>query len=126
MDTFVFGAEERLQILNLLPQDTLSLRESIQVKRLRDRINFTDEEKEKIEFDADTGSFNPQKLSNLTDLEIKLGDKEREILAGSIIEKEDDGEVPTNDAFVDLAMALEDEIKAFRDSLDQSEPKDDE
>lgn len=125
MSTFVFGAEERLQILNLLPQNTLSLRESIQVKRLRDRINFSDNEKEVIGFDPETGGFNPQKLSDLNDLEINLGENERDILAGSIIEKEDEGEVPTNDAFVKLALALEDEIKEFRDSLDQAEDQSD-
>jgi len=99
------------------------LRESIQVKRLRDKINFSDEEKDTIDMNERTGSFDPMALQDLEDLEIELGDNEKEIIAGSFIKKEDEGEVPTNDAFVELAIQLSDEIQAFRDQLD---PKDNE
>ena len=119
--TFEFSPSARLQILNILPQEAGSLRESIQVKRLRDRINFSDEEKDQIGFDENTGSFDPRKLDELGDMEIELGENEREIIAGCIIQKEDEGEVPTNDGFVDLAMQLSGEIEEFRDSLDDSE-----
>lgn len=123
MANFVFSAQQRLQLLNLLPQESGSLRESIQVKRLRDKINFSDEEKETIDMNERTGSFDPMALQDLEDLEIELGDNEKEIIAGSFIKKEDEGEVPTNDAFVELAIQLSDEIQAFRDQLD---PKDNE
>ena len=119
--TFEFSPSARLQILNILPQEAGSLRESIQVKRLRDRIHFSEEEKEEIGFDESTGGFNPRKLGALDDMEVELGENEREIIAGCIIQKEDEGEVPTNDAFVDLAMQLAEEIEEFRDSLDDSE-----
>jgi len=123
MANFVFSAQQRLQLLNLLPQESGSLRESIQVKRLRDKINFSDEEKETIDMNERTGSFDPMALQDLEDLEIELGENEKEIIAGSFIKKEDEGEVPTNDAFVELAIQLSDEIQAFRDQLD---PKDNE
>jgi len=123
MANFVFSAQQRLQLLNLLPQESGSLRESIQVKRLRDKINFSDEEKDTIDMNERTGSFDPMALQYLEDLEIELGDNEKEIIAGSFIKKEDEGEVPTNDAFVELAIQLSDEIQAFRDQLD---PKDNE
>jgi len=123
MANFVFSAQQRLQLLNLLPQESGSLRESIQVKRLRDKINFSDEEKDTIDMNERTGSFDPMALQDLEDLEIELGDNEKEIIAGSFIKKEDEGEVPTNDAFVELAIQLSDEIQAFRDQLD---PKDNE
>jgi hypothetical protein len=110
--------EQRLQLLNLLPQESGSLRESIQVKRLRDRINFSEDEQEEIDMDERTGSFNPAALRELDDKKIELGEKERDIIAGSIIQKEDEGAVPTNDAFVELALTLEDEIKKFRKDLD--------
>jgi hypothetical protein len=119
--TFEFSPSARLQILNILPQKAGSLRESIQVKRLRDRINFSDEEKDQIGFNENTGGFNPNKLGELGDMEIELGENEREIIAGCIIQKEDEGEVPTNDGFVDLAMQLAGEIEEFRASLDNSE-----
>ena len=119
--TFEFSPSARLQILNILPQEAGSLRESIQVKRLRDRINFSDGEKDQIGFDENTGGFNPRKLGELGDMEVELGENEREIIAGCIIQKEDEGEVPTNDGFVDLAMQLADEIEEFRQSLDNSE-----
>ena len=124
MANFVFSAQQRLQLLNLLPQESGSLRESIQVKRLRDKINFSDEEKETIDMNERTGSFDPMALQELDDREVELGDNEKEIIAGSFIKKEDEGEVPTNDAFVELAIQLSDEIQAFRDQLDP--PTDDE
>jgi len=123
MADFVFSAQQRLQLLNLLPQESGSLRESIQVKRLRDKINFSDEEKEAIDMNERTGSFDPMALQELDDKELDLGENEKEIIAGSFIKKEDEGEVPTNDAFVELAIQLSDEIQAFRDQLD---PKEDE
>jgi hypothetical protein len=116
--SFEVGPQQRLQLLNLLPQESGSLRESIQVKRLRDRINFTEEEQEAIDMDERTGSFDPMALQELDDKEIELGENERDIIAGSIIQKEDEGEVPTNDAFVELALTLEQEIKEFREDLD--------
>lgn len=118
MSTFTFSSQQRLQLINLLPQESGSLRESIQVKRLRDRINFTEEEKEVIDMDERTGSFDPMALNELDDLEVELGENEREIIAGSFIKKEDEGEVPTNDAFVELAVKLEDKIDEFRTKLD--------
>jgi hypothetical protein len=124
MANFVFSAQQRLQLLNLLPQESGSLRESIQVKRLRDKINFSDEEKETIDMNERTGSFDPMALQELDDREVELGDNEKEIIAGSFIKKEDEGEVPTNDAFVELAIQLSEEIQAFRDQLDP--PTDDE
>jgi hypothetical protein len=110
--------EQRLQILNLLPQESGSLRESIQVKRLRDRIKFTEDEQAAIKMDEQTGSFDPAALRELNDLEVELGGNERDIIAGAIIQKEDEGEVPTNDAFIELALTLEEEIKEFREDLD--------
>ena len=71
--TFEFSPSARLQILNILPQKAGSLRESIQVKRLRDRINFSDEEKDQIGFDESTGGFNPRKLDELGDMELQIG-----------------------------------------------------
>lgn len=118
MVNFVFSAQQRLQLLNLLPQESGSLRESIQVKRLRDKINFSDEEKETIDMNERTGSFDPMALQELDDREVELGDNEKEIIAGSFIKKEDEGEVPTNDAFIELAFKLEDEIEEFRSQLD--------
>jgi len=118
MANFTFSAQQRLQLINLLPQESGSLRESIQVKRLRDKINFSDEEKEVIDMNERTGSFDPVALQELDDKELNLGDNEKEIIAGSFIKKEDEGEVPTNDAFVELAIQLSDEIQAFRDQLD--------
>jgi hypothetical protein len=118
MSAFTFSAEERIQLLNLLPNERGSLRESIQVKRLRDKINFSEEEQEIIGMDPQTGSFDPTKLSQIEDKNIELGEKERDILAGSVVETEDEGEVPTNDAFVELALKLEDEIEDFRKDLD--------
>jgi hypothetical protein len=109
--------EQRLQLLNLLPQESGSLRESIQIKRLRDRIAFSEEEQEAINMDERTGSFDPQSLRNLDNKEIKLGESEREIVAAAIIKKEDEGQVPTNDAFVELALLLKQEIKEFREDL---------
>lgn len=121
MTDFAFEPQQRLQIINILPQDAGSLRESIQVKRLRDRVQFSDEEKETLDLDEQTGSFDPQKLSELEAKEITLGDNEKEILAGAIIQMEDEGSVPTNDSFVELALQLEEEIKEFRESLDPTE-----
>lgn len=113
-----FGPEERLQILNILPQESGSLRESIQIKRLRDQIAFSDEEKEQIDMNERTGSFDPMKLQQLESKEVKLGEGKRYILAGSFVKKEDEGEVPTNDTFVELALKLEEEIEEFRKDLD--------
>jgi nitrous oxide reductase len=115
---FKFGPEQRLQILNILPQESGSLQESIQIKRLRDEIAFSDEEREKIDMDDRTGSFDPMKLQELEEKEVELCEEKRYILAGSFIKKEDEGEVPTNDTFVELAIELEDEIEDFREDLD--------
>lgn len=118
MSTFSLSPSQRLQIINILPQESGSLQESIQVKRLRDRIGFTEEEKETIEMDAQTGSFNPQKFADIANKDVDLGESEREILAGSFVKREDEGSVPTNDAFVELVVKLEDEIEEFRNNLD--------
>jgi hypothetical protein len=118
MADLTLSAQQRLQLLNLLPQESGSLRESIQIKRLRDRVNLSDEELETIGMDEQTGSFDPTALQELDDKEVELGDKECDIIAGSIVQKEDEGEVPTNDSFVDLALLLEQEIKEFREDLD--------
>jgi hypothetical protein len=118
MSTYVLTGQQRLQLLNILPQQSGSLRESIQIKRLRDRIMLTEEEKAEIDMDPQTGGFNPQKLQDLDDLEVELSDQEREIVAGSFIKREDEGSVPTNDAFVELALKLQDEISAFRSQID--------
>ena len=116
--THEFSPQQRLQLLNLLPQESGSLRESIQVKLLRDRINFTDEEKATIEMNERTGSYDPMALNELEDLEVDIGENEKEIIAGSFIKREEEGEVPTNDAFVELALKLKDEIEEFRKNLD--------
>jgi hypothetical protein len=117
MANFTFSAQQRLQLLNILPQESGSLRESIQIKRLRDRVNFSEEEKEIIGMDAQTGAVDPVALQELDNKEIDLGESEKEILAGSFVKKEDEGVVPTNDAFVELALKLEDEIEEFRKDL---------
>jgi hypothetical protein len=118
MTEILLSSQQRLQLLNLLPEESGSLRESIQVKRLRDRINFSDAEREAIDMDPQTGNFDPIAFQELDDKEVELGDKECDIIAGSIVQKEDEGEVPTNDSFVDLALLLEEEIKEFRKDLD--------
>ena len=111
------SGETRLQILSLLPQEAGSLQESIQIKRLRDRVAFDEEEEEFIDMD-ERGSFNPSKVNDLEDVDVSLGENEKEIIAGCIVQKEDEDSVPTNDAFVDLALALQDKVKEFRDNLD--------
>lgn len=118
MADLTLSAQQRLQLLNLLPQESGSLRESIQIKRLRDRVNFSDEEKEAIGMDGQTGSFDPTALQELESQEMDLGDSEKKIIAGSFVKKEDEGSVPTNDAFVELALKLEEEIEEFRKDLD--------
>ena len=119
MEQFDFDVQDRLQILNLLPQDVGSLRESIQVKRVRDKIKFTDSERAALDFDPENGSFDPSKMDEVGTIEVELGQNARNIIAGSIIRLEDGGSVPTNDTFVDLALLLEDDIKDFRESLDE-------
>ena len=111
------SGQVRLQILSLLPQEAGSLQESIQIKRLRDRVGFDEKEKEILDMD-ERGSFDPSKVDELEDLDAPLGENEKEIIAGCIVQQEDEGNVPTNDAFVDLALALQDKVKEFRDQLD--------
>jgi len=111
------SGETRLQILSLLPQEAGSLQESIQIKRLRDRVGFDEEEKDLLDMD-ERGSFNPSKVDDLEDKGVSLGENEKEIIAGCIVQKEDEESVPTNDAFVDLALTLQDKVKEFRDQLD--------
>jgi hypothetical protein len=118
---FSLSGSQRLHLINVLPQEAGSLKESIQIKRLRDRIGFSDGEEEKIEMDEETGSFNPRKLQNLPEKEFSFGENEREIIAGSIIQREDEGEVPTTDAFVELVLDFEEEIEEFRADLDSQE-----
>jgi len=118
MATFEFSTQQRLQLLNILPQESGSLRESIQIKRLRDRVNFSEEEKEIMGMDERTGAVDPSGIQELDNKEIDLGESEKKILAGSFVKKEDEGAVPTNDAFVELALKLEDEIEEFRKDLD--------
>jgi len=114
----VLSGKQRLQLMNILPQESGSLRESIQVKRLRDRLNFDESERSVIEMDEANGSFNPNKLKDIEDSSFDLGSNETEIIAGSFVKLEDNEKVPTNDSFVELAMMFAEEIERFRDQLD--------
>ena len=112
-----FSPQARFQILNILPQETGSLQQSIQIKRLRDEISFTEEEKEILNMDPQTGSFDPSNMNEIGSVDMDLSDGQREILAGSVVRLEDDESVPTNDTFVELVLELEDEIEDFREQI---------
>jgi len=118
MTTISVTGEQRFHILNLLPQESGSLQESIQIKRMRDQVTFSDDEKEKIGMDEQTGSLNPSALKDLDKKKVELGENEERILAGAFVKKEEEGNVPTDDAFVELALKIEDKIKDFREDLD--------
>jgi len=117
--TITFTPHLRLQLVNFLPNNAGSLRESVQIKRLRDRLQFSEDEREAIDLDRRTGQFDPKKLVELDSVEVGFSESELDLLAGILVSAESDGEVPTNDDFVDLIITLEDHIEDFRDSLNE-------
>jgi predicted RND superfamily exporter protein len=113
---------QRLQLTNqILPQEAGSLRESVKIKRMRDKIGLTDEELDQIEINPETGSFNPEKLDKLDDLEIDFDSQEREIIGVAFVSLEDEGSIPTNDGFVELVEKFGDAIEQAKKDLSDNE-----
>lgn len=117
--TVTFTPHLRLQLVNFLPNNAGSLRESVQIKQLRDRLQFSEAEREAIDLNPQTGQFDPSKLVELDSVEIGFGESELELLAGILVSAESDGDIPTNDDFVNLIITLEDHIEDFRESLNE-------
>jgi len=113
-----FTGSERLQLISLLPQEAGSLREATQIKRLRDTLQLTDEEQEEIELEQQTGSFNPQALQELDKVEIEMSQQKRRVIAYVFVQKEDEGNVPTSDAFISLAEKFADAIAEAKSELE--------
>jgi len=98
-----FTAPERVQLISILPQEVGSLREATQIKRLRDTIQLTEEERDKIALDPQSGSFDPQALQELDPVDVDMTETKRRAIAYAFIQKEDEDSVPTSDAFISLA-----------------------
>jgi len=110
-------AGQRLHLLNILPNQG-SLREAITIKRLRDQIQFNEDEQDVLDFDPQTGDFDPTKLSELTDSDLDFTESEREVIASAIVMKDQEESVPTDDSFVDLALKFQDEIQSVREDVE--------
>lgn len=117
-----FTTPERFILLQILPEKVGSLKETIVVRRLRDEIQFTDKEREALEMkQTEQGgvTLNPSKFDAIDDLALEMTDKMREIVALGFMAREQEGDVPTNDVFVDLYLRFEDDIDALEEEINE-------
>lgn len=115
------NAAKRLSLANYLPREVGSLKESVIIKRIRDKVTLTDEEQETLDVDEETGSFDPQALDQIDSVEINLSDREREVLATALVKREQEDSVPTTDAFVYFVEELQDEIASVKQDIGDSD-----
>ena len=105
--------DERLQLIQILPQQAKSLKESVQLNRLRKDVSFSDEERDTLDI-GEGGQFDPRKLSELSDKEVKLSDDAADLVAYAMVQREQEEEVPTSDAMVNLITKFGDEIERVK------------
>lgn len=112
------SAIERLVLINqILPEETSSLRESVRVRSIRDRVMFSDEEQDIIGADG-AGNFNPTKLDDLEDAKIDFSQADKEIIAHGFVQDEQKSSVPTSDAYLSLAENFGDAISDLKEDLE--------
>lgn len=99
---------QRFELINLIPPEVGSLKESLAAGRLRDELSFTDEEKETLEMEGN--SFNPQRLADIEPKTIDLDDAERKVIAYGFLFDQQNESVKTNDAYLMLLREFEDDI----------------
>jgi hypothetical protein len=117
-DTMKLTAIQRFLLLQTIPPNTGSLDELVAIKGLRNRLEFSEAEKETIEWtEGPRGqtSFNGEKLVELGDTELDLSEKERGVIASGFLLREANENLPTNEAFIDLYLAFKDDIDAKKD-----------
>jgi hypothetical protein len=109
MDVTLTGSE-RIQLLQVLPQKVRSLRESVQLNGLREKVSLDQEESEALGATED-GRFNPQFLDRVEDREFALTDGEADLIGYVFVQLEQKEEVPASPAFVSLIQKFEDPIQ---------------
>jgi hypothetical protein len=116
-DNMTFTANERLQLLQIMPRKVRSLRESVQLNRLREKLSLTDAERDSINANED-GSFDPRRLSEIEDLNVELSKAEADLVGYILVQREQEEDVPTSAAFVSIIEKFESEIEKVKGESD--------
>lgn len=93
---------DRLTLSAILPPNVGSLAEMVEIGRLRKKLALTDEEKELCEYKEDEiggGRWLPNKAD---DAEFDLDEREMELILSGFTILEANGNVPTDQKFIDL------------------------
>jgi len=103
--------EQRLILTNkILPEDGMgSFEEALAIKKIRDEVGVTQEVIESVKTE------NQQLLlSQLEEAEIDLGDTQKKVIALGFLHDEQDNEISSADAYLDLYTQFKDEIQNHR------------
>jgi uncharacterized protein (DUF3084 family) len=102
--------QQRLILTNkILPEDGMgSFEEALAIKRLRDEVGVSQEELQAVNTEQQL------LLSELEDAEIELDDTQQKVIALGFLHDEQDNEISSADAYLDLYKQFQDTIQNHR------------
>lgn len=104
------SVSDRLVLVGILPKEVGSIRESIRIQNIREKLSFDDSEKESLQF-SKSGNGVSWDSTKESDREFYFTDSEVDVIALSFAKLEQRGTVPSTPEFVSLYFKFEDEIE---------------